>query len=98
MLSLLWKFELQVTAGNTLMNLSTLCRRFNFSGIKQFRAAIECENAISGDKIVVKKTDQGAMRLELLPICSCIISKIKKNDFKFYNDKQQVKLFQTPKI
>lgn len=79
MLSLLGTFELHVTAGNTLRNSSTLCRTFNFSGIKQYQAAIECENAIRGDTIVVKKMDEGALRLfELLPISLCIKLSVKK--------------------
>lgn len=43
---LLGTFELHVTTGNTLTNSSTLCRAFNFSGIKQYQTALECVNAI----------------------------------------------------
>lgn len=79
MLLLLGIYELHVTAENTLWNSSTLCRKFNFSGIKQYQTAIECVNAIRGDTILVKKMDEGALRLfEMFPISLCFISKIQK--------------------
>ncbi|XP_065936957.1 receptor-type tyrosine-protein phosphatase zeta-like isoform X1 [Magallana gigas] len=62
-------FELHVTTGYTLTNSSTLCRAFHFSGIKKYQTALECVNAIRGDTIVVKKIDEGSLRLfELSPI------------------------------
>lgn len=86
---LLGIFELHVTTGYTLGNSSTLCRAFHFSGIKQFQTALECVNAIRGDTIVVKKIDEGSLRLfELSPISLCLISKIKKSAFILFNDKQ----------
>lgn len=72
---LLGTFELHVTTGNTLTNSSTLCRAFNFSGLKQYQTALECVNQIKGDTIVVKKIDEGSLRLfELSPISLCLIS------------------------
>lgn len=56
-------FELHITDGNTLMNLSTLSRTFLLSGIKHYQIAIECENVIRGETIVVKKMDGGSLRL-----------------------------------
>lgn len=76
---LLGTFELHVTTGYTLTNSSTLCRAFNISGIKQYQTALECVNAIKGDTIMVKKIDEGSLRLfELSPISLCLISRIKK--------------------
>lgn len=65
-------FELHIAVGKTFINSSTLCMTFNFPGLQQHQAAIECINATRGDTVVVKKIDQGSLRLfELIPIiCS----------------------------
>lgn len=97
MVLLLGTFEFHVTAGSTLRNSSTLCRTFRFSGIKQYQAAIECENAISGDTISVKKMDKGGLRLfELFPISLCTISRIKIS-FKFSMTNNKSNNFKLPK-
>uniref|UniRef100_K1R5Z0 Multiple epidermal growth factor-like domains 6 n=1 Tax=Magallana gigas TaxID=29159 RepID=K1R5Z0_MAGGI len=62
-------FELHIAAGKTLINSTTLCVAFNFPGLQQHQAAIECINATRGDTIVVRKIGQGSLRLfELIPI------------------------------
>nr|XP_034306378.1 uncharacterized protein LOC117682577 [Crassostrea gigas] len=65
-------YELHITVGDTVVNLSTLCKVFSYPGIRHYQTSVECKNEIRGDTIVVKKMDEGSLRLfELIPIiCS----------------------------
>lgn len=71
---------MHIAVGKTLLNLTTLCVAFIFPGLQQHQAAIECINVPIGDTVMVKKIDQGSLRLfELIPISKCFffIGKVK---------------------
>jgi hypothetical protein len=65
-------YEVHVKDGNLAINASTLCRSFSFTGsdlLKKNNKAVECQREMTGDTIVVKRTDGGALRLyEVYPI------------------------------
>uniref|UniRef100_A0A8W8M8U0 Laminin EGF-like domain-containing protein n=1 Tax=Magallana gigas TaxID=29159 RepID=A0A8W8M8U0_MAGGI len=52
------------------MSLATRCKAFELPGvIQQQQTAIECDAALSGDTFIVKKMDDGPLRLfEVYPI------------------------------
>nr|XP_022301034.1 scavenger receptor class F member 2-like [Crassostrea virginica] len=63
-------YELHITTTATsIVNGATLCKEFSLSGIRQHQTAIECNRAMLGDTIIIKKTDEGSLRLfEIYPI------------------------------
>lgn len=63
-------YEIYISVGNTTMSLATRCKAFELPGIiKQRQTAIECDAALSGDTFIVKKMDDGPLRLfEVYPI------------------------------
>lgn len=63
-------YELHIAMKTISTNERTLCKKFSFSDlIKQYHAAIECDKTMLGDIIIVKKTDDGPIRLfEIYPI------------------------------
>nr|XP_022302580.1 receptor-type tyrosine-protein phosphatase T-like [Crassostrea virginica] len=51
------------------MRASTLCNKIRFDGLQQQNTTIECNTAMEGNTIIVKRTDEGPLRLyELHPI------------------------------
>ena len=55
-----------------MMSPSTLCKKFRFDGLQQNKTILECREAMLGDTIIVKKTDDGPLSLyELQPIGKC---------------------------
>ena len=68
-------YELHITKDDELTDETTLCRKFNLPGIKQYFIATECLRAMLGNTIIFKSTNGTYMRLfEVYPI-----SKYKKN-------------------
>ncbi|XP_052677376.1 cell death abnormality protein 1-like [Crassostrea angulata] len=63
-------YEIHLSVGNTAMTLATRCKAFELPGIIQpQQTAIECDAALSGDTFIVKKIDDGPLRLfEVYPI------------------------------
>lgn len=64
------QYELHISVGDTTMSLATRCKSFELPGvIQQQQTTIECDAALSGDTIIVKKMDDGPLRLfEVYPI------------------------------
>ena len=55
-----------------MMSPSTLCKKFRFDGLPQNKTILECREAMLGETIIVKKTDDGPLSLyELQPIGKC---------------------------
>lgn len=51
------------------MRASTLCNQIRFDGLQQQNTTIECNTVMVGNTIIVKRTDEGSLRLyELQPI------------------------------
>nr|XP_022302954.1 uncharacterized protein LOC111110654 [Crassostrea virginica] len=51
------------------MRASTLCNKIRFDGLQQQNTTIECNTAMVGNTIILKRTDKGYLRLfELYPI------------------------------
>lgn len=78
---------MHISVGNTALSLSTRCKAFELLDIiKQQQKAIECDTALSGDTVIVKKMDDGALRLfEVYLISKCVRvfslpSEINEND------------------
>lgn len=67
-------YEIHISVGNTTMTLATRCKAFELPGIVQpQQTAIECDAALSGDTFIVKKIDDGPLRLfEVYPISKCV--------------------------
>ncbi|XP_078340142.1 uncharacterized protein LOC111110653 isoform X2 [Crassostrea virginica] len=66
-------YELYIEKEPTaMMSPSRLCKKFRFDGSQQNKTILECREAMLGDTIIVKKTDDGPLSLyELQPIvCS----------------------------
>lgn len=63
-------YEIHINVGNTTLSLDTRCKAFKLPGIiQQQQTAIECDAALSGDTVIVKKIDDGPLRLfEVYPI------------------------------
>ncbi|XP_062615730.1 uncharacterized protein LOC134277412, partial [Saccostrea cucullata] len=64
-------YELHITAENqTLPDELTLCRVFNLlNPTKAYQNIIECERQMTGNSIIIKRTDEGPIRLfEVHPI------------------------------
>lgn len=72
-LLLIGNYELYIEKEPTLMmSPSTLCKKFRFDGSQQNKTILECREAMLGDTIIVKKTDDGPLSLyELQPIGKC---------------------------
>lgn len=68
------QYELHISVGDTAMSFVTKCKAFELPGvIQQQQTAIECDAALSGDTIIVKKMDDGPLRLfEVYPISKCV--------------------------
>ena len=66
----LGSYELHIIkTATSIVNGATLCKEFSLSGIRQHQTAIECNRAMLGDTIIIKKTDEGSLRLfEIYPI------------------------------
>ena len=70
-LLLIGNYELYIEKEPTLMmSPSTLCKKFRFDGLQQNKTILECREAMLGDTIIVKKTDDGSL-YELQPIGKC---------------------------
>ena len=67
-------YEIHINVGNTTLSLDTRCKAFKLPGIiQQQQTAIECDAALSGDTVIVKKIDDGPLRLfEVYPISKCV--------------------------
>ncbi|XP_056001653.1 receptor-type tyrosine-protein phosphatase alpha-like [Ostrea edulis] len=65
-------YEVHVTDGNLTTSTPTLCRNFSFTGpnsLKKNNKALECSTEMTGDTIVMTRTDFGPLRLfDLYPI------------------------------
>lgn len=68
------QYEIHISVGNTAICLATRCKTFELPGIsEQQQTAIECDAALSGDTVIVKKIGDGPLRLfEVYPISKCI--------------------------
>ena len=76
-----------------MMSQSTLCKKFRFDGLQQNKTILECREAMLGDIIIVKKTDDGPLNLyELQPIGKCF-SLIHPDDPAKDNFKKRKKIF-----
>ncbi|XP_056000203.1 uncharacterized protein LOC125656059 [Ostrea edulis] len=65
-------YEIHVKDGDLTTSTSTLCRKFSFTGseiLKKNEKALECYTELTGNIIIIRRTDYGPMRLfELYPI------------------------------
>ncbi|XP_056001640.1 uncharacterized protein LOC130048657 [Ostrea edulis] len=65
-------YELHIKDGDVRTSSSTLCRNFSFTGpneLKQNNKALECNREMTGNSVVIIRTDGGPLRLfEVYPI------------------------------
>ncbi|XP_062582644.1 receptor-type tyrosine-protein phosphatase alpha-like isoform X2 [Saccostrea cucullata] len=62
-------YEVHIKDSDTEMNSITLCQSFTLLGLKEQKKEIECQREMTGDTIVIKRTDEGELRLfEVYPI------------------------------
>nr|XP_022302953.1 receptor-type tyrosine-protein phosphatase alpha-like [Crassostrea virginica] len=65
-------YELYIKKEPTaMMSPSTLCKKFRFDGSQQNKTILECREAMLGDTIIVKKTDDGPLSLYELQSIVC---------------------------
>ncbi|XP_055999731.1 receptor-type tyrosine-protein phosphatase H-like isoform X3 [Ostrea edulis] len=62
-------YEVHIKEDDAITSSSTLCQNFSLHGIKQQNNALECYKEMKGDTILIKRTDDGPLRLfEVYPI------------------------------
>ncbi|XP_055999696.1 uncharacterized protein LOC125656003 isoform X1 [Ostrea edulis] len=62
-------YEVHFKEDDAITSSSTMCQNFSLHGIKQQYKALECYKEMKGDTILIKRTDDGPLRLfEVYPI------------------------------